>query len=178
MLGTITTLFSGWQFKLVLVATLIFGAWAWHTKEVSTAVSQAEQRVELQYAREIFKLKEQAEKESKELNKRINEINYDKQTKLNYITTKYNDLVVSLQHRKDRPSSESSNPGNTSNAESTEGATGLQLYKSDAIFLSWFSGQTARLQAELISCYKQYDEVRETLNNFKDKQNEDASRTP
>ena len=177
MIQSIIGLFD-WKAKLFLVCLIVSCVYTWHTYQVKQAVQKAEYEIAISYANEYIKLKEQAEKESRELNKRINEINYDKQTKLNYITTKYNDLVISLQHRKDRPSSEGNNPGNTSNAESTEGATGLQLYKSDAIFLSWFSGQTARLQAELISCYKQYDEVRDTLNNFKDKQNEDASRTP
>ena len=177
MIQSILGLFD-WKAKLFLICLIISCTYIWHTSQVNQAVQKAEYEIAISYANEYSKLKEQADKESRELNKRINEINYDKRTKLNYITTKYNDLVISLQHRKDRPSSESSNPGNTSNAESTEGATGLQLYKSDAIFLSWFSGQTARLQAELISCYKQYDEVRDTLNNFKDKQNEDASRMP
>ena len=177
MIQRIIGLFD-WKAKLFLICLIISCAYIWHTSKVNQAVQKAEYEIAISYANEYSKLKEQAEIESRELNKRINEINYDKQTKLNSITTKYNDLVISLQYRKDRPSSESSNPGNASDAESTEGATGLQLYKSDAIFLSWFSGQTARLQAELISCYKQYDEVRDTLSNFKDKQNEDASRTP
>ena len=177
MIQSILSLFD-WKAKLFLICLIVSCTYTWHTSQVKQAVQKAEYEIAISYANKYSKLKEQAEIESRELNNRINEINYDKQTKLNSITTKYNDLVISLQHRKDRPSGESSNPGNTSNAESTEGATGLQLYKSDAIFLSWFSGQAARLQAELISCYKQYDEVRDTLNNFKDKQNEDASRTP
>lgn len=166
--------FSGRQVKLVLVAALIFGAWVWHKSEIKIAVSAAEQRLELQYAREIFKLKDRANEESIALKNRIESQRKTTDAKLKDADARYNDLLAWLSAQ---PSSSTSNNGvsdNPSNAESTRGTYFGGLYTEDAIALAESSRSAERLKIELLACYKQYDEVKDTLDNFRIK---NASKT-
>ena len=41
-----------------------------------------------------------------------------------------------------------------------------ELYADDGRFLARFAKDTEQLKQELIMCYKQYDEVRDKVNNF------------
>lgn len=162
----ILSLFSGWQFKLVLVGALIFGAWAWHTREVSIAVSQAEQRIELQYAREIFKLKDRANEESISLKNKILEQQKEKKRELEIANRNYESLREWLRNL---PISGSSNPGNSADAENRAREIIGELRRRDAENLARYGFRTEELKIELLACYKQYDEVKDSLEKFKAK---------
>lgn len=166
---SIFSLFSGWQFKLVLVVALIFGAWAWHTKEVSIAVSQAEQKLELQHAREIFKLKDRANEESIALKSRIEKQRKEKDAKIKDADARYNDLLAWVQSQSSNSTSTSGVPSNPGNAESTGRTYFGGLYTEDAVAIAENSRTTERLKIELLACYKQYDEVKDSLEKFKAK---------
>lgn len=166
--------FSGWQVKLVLVAALIFGAWVWHKSEIKIAVSAAEQRLELQYAKEIFKLKDKANEESIALKNRIESQRKTTDAKLKDADARYNDLLAWLSAQSGNSTSNNGVSNNPSNAESTRGTYFGGLYTEDAIALAESSRSAERLKIELLACYKQYDEVKDTLDNFRIK---NASKT-
>ena len=166
--------FSGWQVKLVLVAALIFGAWVWHKSEIKIAVSAAEQRLELQYAREIFKLKDRANEESIALKNRIESQRKTTDAKLKDADARYNDLLAWLSAQSGSSTSNIGVSNNPSNTESTRGTYFGGLYTEDAIALAESSRSAERLKIELLACYKQYDEVKDTLDNFRIK---NASKT-
>lgn len=166
--------FSGWQIKLVIIAALLFGAWLWHKSEIKIAVSAAEQRLELQYAREIFKLKDRANEESIALKNRIESQRKTTDAKLKDADARYNDLLAWLSAQSGSSTSNIGVSNNPSNAESTRGTYFGGLYTEDAIALAESSRSAERLKIELLACYKQYDEVKDTLDNFRIK---NASKT-
>lgn len=166
--------FSGWQVKLVIVAALIFSAWVWHESEIKIAVSAAEQRLELQYAREIFKLKDRANEESIALKNRIESQRKTTDAKLKDADARYNDLLAWLSAQSGSSTSNIGVSNNPSNAESTRGTYFGGLYTEDAIALAESSRSAEKLKIELLACYKQYDEVKDTLDNFRIK---NASKT-
>ena len=148
---------------MLVLSSLFF----WHQYEVKTAVVEATNTVELQYAKEKFKLIDRAQAETFALRDQVDIITKDKNVKVQALNARVATLTRSLSERPERPASNGSVPGSTSNAESTQGATGLRLYRSDSIFLTRLSGETAELQTELKACYRQYDEVKDKLDKFK-----------
>lgn len=167
MLGSLIGFLGGWQIKIVIVLALLFGAWTWHKAQISMAVSEAEQRIELQYAREMFKLKDRANEESILLKQKIEIQRKTTNAKLKDADARYNDLVAWLQSQSSSPTGNNGVSNNPSNAESTRGTYFGGLYTEDAIALAESSRSAERLKIELLACYKQYDEVKDTLDNFK-----------
>ena len=148
---------------MLVLSSLFF----WHQYEVKTEVVKATNAIELQYTKEKFKLIDRAQAETFALLDQVDAITKDKNVKVQALNARVATLTRSLSERPERPASNGSVPGSTSNAESTEGATGLRLYRPDSIFLTRLSGETAELQTELKACYRQYDEVKDKLDKFK-----------
>ena len=146
---------------------VISAAYFWHLSTVKVAVNEAVTQIEAQASRESFKLKEHALNAQIELQKQFDNIRKDKDVKIKDLNNRVSVLTASLSSRPNRPPSIGSVSDNTRVEESKAGATGVQLYRTDAVLLSWFSGQTAELQVELNACYKQYNKVEEILNKFK-----------
>lgn len=167
MLGSIVNFFAGWQVKLAVVLIVLASLFAWHKHEVSLAVVQATSQMELEYAKEKFKLLDKANTTTVELKDQVAQIEQDKNVKIKALNARVAALTASLSSRPDRPASNGSSAGSTSNSESSTGATGLRLYRPDAEFLVWFAGETAELQTELKACYRQYDEVKIKLDKFR-----------
>lgn len=163
----ILSFFAGWQTKVAIVLIVLVSLFAWHKHEVSLAVAQSTAQIELQYSKEKFKLIDKAQTETYTLRDQVEQITKDKNVKIKALDARVAALTASLSSRPDRPASNGSIPGSTSNGESTEGATGLRLYRPDSIFLTRLSGETAELQTELKACYRQYDEVKDKLDKFK-----------
>ena len=148
---------------MLVLSSLFF----WHQYEVKTEVVKATNAIELQYTKEKFKLIDRAQAETFALLDQVDAITKDKNVKVQALNARVATLTRSLSERPERPASNGGVPGSTSNAESTEGATGLRLYRPDSIFLTRLSGETAELQTELKACYRQYDEVKDKLDKFK-----------
>lgn len=166
-MNTVLSFFGGWQIKLILVLAIISGVYIWHRSEVKIAVNTAVTEIENAYSKEKLKLLEKANDETIALRDRTDKIIKDKDVKIKTLDTRVANLTLSLQNRPERPASNGSDTGSTSHAKSPEGATGLQLYRTDGEFLAWFSGQTSKLQVELNTCYAGYDEVKKSLDDFR-----------
>jgi hypothetical protein len=167
MLSTVMGFFAGWQVKLAIVLVVISGLFFWHKYEVKVAVNEAISAQQLEYQKEKFKLLDKANDATIALRDKAEQNNKDKDAKIKTLNARVSTLASSLRNRPERPTSTSSVPGSTSTAESLKGATGVQLYRPDGEFLVWFAGQTTQLQVELQTCYKQYDEVKDSLDKFK-----------
>lgn len=170
----LTTLISGWQVKLILLLAVIFGVWTWHRAEVKMAVNEAVSQIEVQQAKESFRLKERSLNTQLELQAKVDKIQKEKDDEISNLKSRVSALSSSLSNRPSRqePSGVSNNP---SNPESTGYVAADRLYRDDAEVLVWFSARTEGLKIALQSCYKQYDEVKETLDKFK---RNEAHRSP
>lgn len=150
---------------MLILSSLFF----WHKYEVNTAVVKATTQIELQYAKEKFKLIDRAQAETFALRDQVDAITKDKNVKVQALNARVATLTRSLSERPERPASNGSVPGSASNAESAQGATGLGLYREDSEFLLGEAARADEIRIELQSCYRQYDKVKETLDNFKRK---------
>ena len=148
---------------MLVLSSLFF----WHQSEVKTAVVKATNVIELQYAREKFKLIDRAQAETFALRDQVDAITKDKNVKVQALNARVATLTRSLSERPERPASNGSVPGSTSNGESPGFVDASRLYRSDAEVAVWFAARTEGLKVHLETCYRQYDEVKDKLDKFK-----------
>ena len=150
-----------------ICAMAVAGTYYWHAGKVQEAENQI--RVELAQTakRQIDQLTINALRVESELKDQIRKVEDDKQIQKAIDADRINDLVASLRNRPERRASESNLPGDSCNCESKVGATGLQLPRPDSEFLARGFGLATELQTELKACYRQYYEVKDSLDKFK-----------
>ncbi len=163
-------LLQNWQFKLVLIISIILAAYIWHKAEIKIAVNTAVVKVEAdireQSAKENIRLSDKALTAQTNLQDKFNKLQKDNNREISNLRSRVLDLTNSLSNRPNRPD-ESTIPNSTRNTESRSGATGSQLYRQDAIFLAGEASGAEEIRLELLSCYKKYDKVKDTLDKFK-----------
>lgn len=152
--------------RWVVILSIIVGIFFWHKYEVKVAVNEYAVTHQLEYAKELTRLTEVNVKTKSELENKVKVLKDKKDAEIKTITARYDSIITGLQHRPSRQEYQSNRPNDTSNPESTKGTTGAGLYKEDANFLAGYARDTERLKVELIQCYKQYDDVQTTVNNF------------
>ena len=160
-------LLAGWKVQLAIIMLVLSSLFFWHQDEVKTAVVEATNAVELQYAKEKFKLIDRAKAETFALRDQVDAITKDKNVKVQALNARVATLTRSLSERPERPASNGSVPGSTSNAESPGFVDASRLYRSDAEVVVWFATRTEGLKVHLETCYRQYDEVKDKLDKFK-----------
>lgn len=148
---------------MLVLSSLFF----WHKYEVKTAVVEATNAVELQYAKEKFKLIDRAQAETFALRDQVDAITKDKNVKVQALNARVATLTRSLSERPERPASNDSVSGSASNRESPGFVDASRLYRSDAEVAVWFAARTEGLKVHLETCYRQYDEVKDKLDKFK-----------
>ena len=167
MLGSIVSFFAGWQVKLAVVLIVSISLYTYHKIQIKVAVNTAVAEIELQSAKERFKILDKAQAVTYALRDSNDKSIKEKDEKLKLLTTRVATLTASLQNRPERPAESSNTSRSTSNPESPQGATGASLYREDGIFLSREAAKAVELQEWLKLCYKDYDSVKEKLEKFK-----------
>ena len=147
---------------MLVLSSLFF----WHQYEVKTAVVKATNAIELQHAKEKFKLIDKAQAETFALQDQVDAITKDKNVKVQALNARVATLTRSLQERPIRPESSgvSVNPGVE---ETSQGATGVQLYREDGLVLIREAARAELIKEELLGCYKSYDAAKEALDRYK-----------
>jgi len=149
----------------ILVSAGVF-AFRWHKSEVEKAVTEERLRVSketLLAVEQAYRQKAQAELSMQD---KLQDLQRKKDEQIRSISKHYDAIIAGL---RDRPNDRQTGENYTnSTAETTTetGATGLQLSRPDAEFLARFARDTAELQAELKACIRDYESVREIVNNF------------
>lgn len=166
MLGAMMSFFGDWKVKIAIVLALVFGAYVWHKAEVKVAVNEAVTQIEAQASRESFKLKERSLNAKIELEQEFDNIQKEKDAKIQTLNARVASLTRSLQHRPNRPEP-SGVPNSTRIEESKLGATGTQLYREDGEFLAREAARAEVIKEELLGCYRSYDEAKKKLDKFK-----------
>lgn len=162
---------------VVLVGTGT-GLYFWHKSEVKAAVQIAVQSVELEYAKKNLKLKERSDEAADKLSETIYKINKDKDVKVAENEKKYRDLVDWI-NATDKSTSlrnnQSKSPGvsggvssNPSNGERAGETVIGQLTRQDAKNLAEYGRDAEILRILVNRCYLQYDEVKRSLEEFRD----------
>ena len=161
---------SGWQTKLIILIIVLVSLFSYHKVLVHKAVTQAVTEIELNLAKENFKLKERSLNSQIALQESFDNIQKDKDAKIKNLNARVASLTRSLQERPNRP--DSSGVSNNSRVEEGSGYVAAdRLYRDDAAVAIWFATRTEGLKLELQSCYKSYDAAKEALDRYK-KENE------
>lgn len=155
-----------WEIKLITVLITIACLFGWHRYEIHKSVNIAVTEQANIYQKRIDELTIKSLKVESDLKTKVSSIQGEKDAQIKDIDRKYRTTIDSLRQRQER-STASNSTGNSSNAESTKGATGAELYREDASFLAGFARDTEELKVQLNACYLQYDNVREQLNNYR-----------
>ena len=162
----ILSFLSGWQVKLIILITVLIIAFSWHKIEVNKAVTEAVAEIELNLAKENFKLKERSLNAQIVLQESFDNIQKDKDAKIKTLNARVASLTRSLQERPNRP--DSSGVSNDSRVEESSGYVAAdRLYRDDAAVAIWFATRTEGLKIELQTCYKSYDAAKEVLDKYK-----------
>ena len=157
---------SEWQIKLVLLVVVFVSLFAYHKIQISKAVTKAVTEIEMNLAKENFKLKERALNSQIALQESFDNIQKDKDAKIKNLNARIASLTRSLSERPNRP--ESGRVSDNSGVEETkQGATGSQLYREDGIFLVREAARAELIKEELLTCYKSYDTAKEVLDKYK-----------
>lgn len=154
------------KLKIIICFILLAGLFSWHKYEVHKAVNNERERVEQISSREKIRLMENASMASLDLQTKIDNLEKEKNAKIQSLNARINTLTDSLRDRPERPSSDSVS-NNTANPESPKGATGSGLYREDAKFLTWYAASTERLKIHLQQCYADYEAVYNAFEEFK-----------
>lgn len=165
-MSSFLSFFLDWKVKIALALVVISAAYFWHLSEVKVAVNEAVTQIEAQASRESFKLKERSLNARIELEQEFDNIQKDKNAKIQTLNVRVASLTRSLQERPNRPEP-SGVPGPTRTEESKPGATGAQLYREDGEFLAGEAARAEVIKEELLGCYRSYDEAKRTLDKFK-----------
>ena len=157
---------SGWQTKLIILIIVLVSLFSYHKVLVHKAVTQAVTEIELNLAKENFKLKERSLNSQIALQESFDNIQKDKDAKIKNLNARVASLTRSLQERPNRP--DSSGISNDSRVEESSGYVAAdRLYRDDAAVAIWFATRTEGLKIELQTCYKSYDAAKEVLDKYK-----------
>ena len=165
-MNTLLSFFFDWKVKIALALVVISAAYFWHLSEVKIAVSEAVTQIEAQVSRESFKLKERSLNAKIELEQKFDNIQKEKNAKIQTLNARVASLTRSLQERPNRPEP-SGVPNSTGIEESKPGATGAQLYRQDGEFLAGEAARAELIKEELLTCYKSYDTAKAALDKYK-----------
>ena len=166
MLGSLIEMFGGWQTKLIILIIVLVSLFSYHKVLVHKAVTQAVTEIELNLAKENFKLKERSLNSQIALQESFDNIQKDKDAKIKTLNARVASLTRSLQERPNRP--DSSGISNDSRVEESSGYVAAdRLYRDDAAVAIWFATRTEGLKIELQTCYKSYDAAKEVLDKYK-----------
>lgn len=157
---------SSWQTKLIILIIVLVSLFSYHKVLVHKAVTQAVTEIELNLAKENFKLKERSLNSQIALQESFDNIQKDKDAKIKNLNARVASLTRSLQERPNRP--DSSGISNDSRVEESSGYVAAdRLYRDDAAVAIWFATRAEGLKIELQTCYKSYDAAKEVLDNYK-----------
>lgn len=151
--------------KIVIIISLITAAFLTHNWQVNKAVDKALVEQSVLHNKQIQELQIKSLKAESELKDKVQAVKGEKDAQIKAINRKYSTTIASLRNRPER-STTSNSTTNTCNAESTQGATGKELYRNDAEVLIRFARDAEELKEHLLACYRQYDTVKDQLDNY------------
>lgn len=166
MLGSLIEMFGGWQVKLAIVAIVLISLFAWHKVLVHEAVTEATNELKLEYAQQVFRQVEIAKDESIKLKQEKEKADAEYKKNLASANARYKRLSEWVRGLPKYPSG-SDNPGDTGDAESRPDDIVGKLSRADGENLAQYGLTTETLRQGLLSCYRQYDTVKEKLDKLR-----------
>jgi hypothetical protein len=146
----------------------LVGIYAWHKLEIRSAVKQAEAVMQRDIAVGALKLKDREFEAGKGISKRVELIIKEKDDEIKIANAKSTALantIAGMYKQSSSPHKGSATPGSR-DAEVTSERITVQLSRQNADNLEILASDAERMRLSLLACYKQYDEVRDSLQRF------------
>ena len=161
-------------FVAVFSAITLFAGYSWHKAEVKAAVQAATSALDKEYRVGIDeqrkRLVARSEASQRDMQTALTNTQRKKDAEIKKLNSDIVALRDSVRNRPERSANIGSNSADsTAETGSTQGATGLQLSRGDAEFLTRYAGMAAELQSELKACIADYDAVRKQLLDYASK---------
>lgn len=163
---SIVDLLGGWQTKLVIMAIVLISLFAWHKVLVNEAVTEATNKLKLEYAQQVFRQVEIAKDESIKLKQEKEKADAEYKKNLASANARYKRLSDWVSNLPKYPSG-SDNSGNSGDAESRPEDIVGKLSRADGENLAKYGLTTENLRQGLLSCYRQYDTIKEKLDKLR-----------
>jgi F0F1-type ATP synthase membrane subunit b/b' len=158
-----------WLVGLAIVAAILFGAWAWHTSEVSSAVSAAKGQVIETVAKDISKGNAEVQTKvvtsQKKLQAKVEQSKKDKDEKIQDVNARAESLSDKL-YESTFGQSTTDYLGDSQDTEATLRRFRTELLGEIGDDLISEAKRAEVIRLELLSCYDQYEAVEESLSNF------------
>lgn len=155
--------------KFGLVASLMAALYGTYRYQLSEAYDKGVETTKISYEAQIMAQNEVLNLKKKSTEKNL-EIEFAKRQgeaneKIRNLNTTVSNLIAGLQSRPTRK--DTSDIDSVTNAKtSPTGATGAELYRGDAEFLTRQSARAEEIRLGLIQCYVDYDAVKQSIESF------------
>ena len=159
-------LLGGWQTKIIILIIVLVSLFSYHKVLVHKAVTQATNELKLEYAQQVFRQVEIAKDESIKLKQEKEKADAEYKKNLANANARYKRLSDWVRDLPKYPSG-SDNPGDTGDAENRPDDIVGELRRKHAEELAGYSLRAETLRQGLLSCYRQYDTVKEKLDNLR-----------
>lgn len=151
-----------WLIILALSTALLIAGYSWHRSVVNTEVGIAVQKIQLELTTKELELKNLKDNKQRQINTKVAEINANKDAELRKARSDADNLRAFIAGLPNNGSNQSNSKqsGTASVAEGRpEDILGV-LRRSHAVALARYSEDAETVRVGLLSCYKQYDELR------------------
>lgn len=160
------TIINRYTISLLVCGITLFMLFLWHRSVVNSEIEQVKITIENAYNRSLLNAIEQSnvvanniEKEKKENEAKFKKALSDRDAKYN-ATVKWLQSLPNSANRFD-------NPSNPSTPESRSEDIIGKLSRQDAIDLNQYSADAEEMKQGLLLCYKQYDDVKSSLDELR-----------
>jgi hypothetical protein len=156
--------------KIVVIISILAGLFLVHTWQVNTAVDKAVATQQVKYDKLAQELNARSLRFECNIRDDTTAILKEKDAKIKDITRQYSTALASLQHYStsaNSTSTASNITSDSSNAKSTRGTTSEGLFADHAQISLGVAKDAEELKQHLNACYRQYDTVKQQLDNYR-----------
>ena len=153
--------------KIAVIISILAGLFLVHDWQVNAAVEKAVATQKAEYNNLAQQLSAKSLQFECSIKDDVNSITKEKDAKIKDITRKYNAAIDSLRQYSASSSTPSNLTSDSSNAESTRGITSEGLFADHAQVSLGIAKDAEELKQHLNACYRQYDTVKEQLDNYR-----------
>lgn len=155
--------------KFAVIVVVVLGLYGTYRYQLSEAYDKGAETTKIAYEASILANNEVLQLKKKSAEKNL-EIEFAKRQgeaneKIRNLNDTVSNLITGLQSRPTREDASDINSV-TSAETSPTGATGAELYRGDAEFLTRQSARAEEIRLGLLACYADYDAVKQSIESF------------
>ena len=158
--------------KIILCICAMVASYFWHLTSLNSAVDKAVYDTQIQYAGQLESLRKESFQVQEKMQDKVKEIQDAKTKDADAANKRYNALLTwvnGLPSQSSDTASRTDSTISTDDSESTNRDYIARLYRKNAIDLAEYARDSEQLKIELLSCYRQYDTIKSSIDEFRNK---------